>query len=381
MSLARVREYLRDRRRSNDADLPREDHLAAAMDWLRAAQDAHDDGGVSHSYLVGQGWMRSYPETTGYILPTFLNWARLREDEDAVARARRMADWELDCQSEEGAIPELVSGRPTVFDTGQVIFGWLAAHQHTGDDRYLEAARRGGRWLLEELDSEGVWRHASDSGGPGRVYNARVAWALLLLGDRTGKSGYRAPMQRFLEWTLAQEKAPGWFDRNCLTDDSAPLLHTIAYTARGHLESGLLLEDERLLESSRRTAQRVLRLVGPEGRLAGRFDAEWRPAVDWACLTGMAQMAIVWRRLAEIDAGEAEGPSPDELLEGARRVTGYLCRIQDLDSGDPGLRGGIRGSQPIRGAYGRWRVLNWATKFFVDALLLEESSEALHHPG
>jgi len=34
-----------------------------------------------------------------------------------------------------------------------------------------------------------------------------------------------------------------------------------------------------------------------------------------------------------------------------------------------GLRGGIKGSYPLDGEYGRYEVLNWATKFFVDALI------------
>jgi hypothetical protein len=44
-------------------------------------------------------------------------------------------------------------------------------------------------------------------------------------------------------------------------------------------------------------------------------------------------------------------------------------RTQDCTSPNGGLRGGIRGSFPVNGAYGRYRVLNWATKFFVDALM------------
>jgi len=42
-------------------------------------------------------------------------------------------------------------------------------------------------------------------------------------------------------------------------------------------------------------------------------------------------------------------------------------------SDSPGLRGGVKGSCPFDGDYGRYEVLNWATKFFVDALLLDEA--------
>jgi hypothetical protein len=43
---------------------------------------------------------------------------------------------------------------------------------------------------------------------------------------------------------------------------------------------------------------------------------------------------------------------------------------QNGETRNPGLRGGIKGSFPFDGDYGRFEVLNWATKFFVDALLL-----------
>jgi len=33
----------------------------------------------------------------------------------------------------------------------------------------------------------------------------------------------------------------------------------------------------------------------------------------------------------------------------------------------------VKGSHPFDGEYGRYEVLNWATKFFVDALLLDET--------
>src|SRR5207244_2120129 len=46
--------------------------LHAAAAWLCRAQDASTDGGVSGRYLLSRGWTSSYPETTGYIVPTLL---------------------------------------------------------------------------------------------------------------------------------------------------------------------------------------------------------------------------------------------------------------------------------------------------------------------
>src|SRR3990170_1580645 len=52
------------------------DHLQATMTWLCAAQDALAEGGVSAFYDLRAGtWGSPYPETTGYILPTFFDYA------------------------------------------------------------------------------------------------------------------------------------------------------------------------------------------------------------------------------------------------------------------------------------------------------------------
>jgi hypothetical protein len=95
--------------------------------------------------------------------------------------------------------------------------------------------------------------------------------------------------------------------------------------------------------------------------MAGRFDQRWQPVAAWACLTGMAQIALVWLRLND------RTPEP-RLAEAAGRVIGFLEATHDLASRNGGLRGGVRGSFPVSGDYHRYRVLNWATKFFLDAL-------------
>ena len=53
------------------------------------------------------------------------------------------------------------------------------------------------------------------------------------------------------------------------------------------------------------------------------------------------------------------------LLDAAVLVTRYVRRTIILH-GDPDLVGGVRGSFPVSGDYGRFQFLNWAAKFFVD---------------
>jgi len=55
----------------------------------------------------------------------------------------------------------------------------------------------------------------------------------------------------------------------------------------------------------------------------------------------------------------------------AQRANAYLCGTQNLLTKNPGIRGGIKGSDPIWSEYGRFTYLNWAAKFFADSLMLE----------
>ncbi len=79
-----------------------ERHLLAAEAWLRRAQDANTDGGVSYGYSLLAGWRPSYPETSGYIATTFFRLARER-DPSYAERARRILRWLLSVQNADGS--------------------------------------------------------------------------------------------------------------------------------------------------------------------------------------------------------------------------------------------------------------------------------------
>ena len=113
-----VREALRDVLGLRQPIGPLSDHLQAALQWLALAQDQTGNGGVSAGF-GRQGWRPDYPETTGYIIPTFLDYFYLTGDSDLLNRARRMGDYEMRLQTKEGAIPGGYAEprHPCVFDT------------------------------------------------------------------------------------------------------------------------------------------------------------------------------------------------------------------------------------------------------------------------
>jgi Squalene-hopene cyclase C-terminal domain len=338
------------------------------MAWLCRAQDATPDDGVSRSYALRHmpshnrsGWLPSYPETTGYIIPTFLAYASLTGKREHRDRAIRMAKWEAEIQMENGAVHGGVVGfppTPAIFNTGQVLFGWTATYRETGDEVFHQSARRGADFLVAAMDADGAWRrHGSRYARPGvNVYDARTAWGLLEAYGITGDSTHRDAVMRNLEFVLTKQRPNGWFDECCLDDNARPLLHTIAYAMEGLLEAGLLLGDERFTGAARLAADALLARQRPDGSLAGRFDSDWSNAAKWSCLTGDAQTAIVWLRLYETT-------KDPRYLRAAERMNRYLSSTQDLNATDLGIRGGIKGSQPIWGEYGAYEYLNWAAKF------------------
>ncbi|MDQ3635458.1 MAG: hypothetical protein M3405_13250 [Acidobacteriota bacterium] len=66
------RKDLLDRRRKPNLTAV---HLRETFEWLKNAHDVCDGRGVAGGYSVIDGWLAPYPETTGYIIPTFYNYS------------------------------------------------------------------------------------------------------------------------------------------------------------------------------------------------------------------------------------------------------------------------------------------------------------------
>jgi len=332
------------------------------------AQDTGVDRGISYGARFGDGFLPSYPETTGYVIPTFLRLADALGDADFVRRAVEAADWEIQVQMPCGAV---MAGRvtevprPAVFNTGQVLLGWSAVFERTQEPRFRHAALRAADWLLEVQEPGGEWVKGNSplANAQSTVYNVKAAWGLCRAGLVLGRDEYVEAAIKNAECALYQQTENGWFRQCCLTDSERPLLHTIAYTLQGLIGIGLLTKRTDFNGAAVKTANALLALMDQRGFIPGRIRADFTGAVDWCCLTGSAQTSIVWARLHDITGD----PSYREACVSVNR---YLIEGHDVTSVDPSIRGGVAGSWPVWGEYGQYMVLNWATKFFVDALLL-----------
>lgn len=351
-------------------------HLAAAIEWLCRAQDVRDKqsdaGGVSAGWSFEDGWLPSYPETSGYIIETFIAASSYFDHLDLRRRANRIIDWELSIQHRDGAFPGHFGepgSRPVIFNTGQIMHGMIAGYTQLGREECLLAAVKAGEWLANHQDADGCWRNFEHNGAP-HVYNTRGTWALVATALLAGDAKLKKAAIGNLEWALSQQRESGWFATNAFAPDQLPFTHTIAYAIRGFLESGVLLGDERYVAAALKAATALADGQRHDGWLAGTYDDNWTSTASYCCLTGVAQMSLNWTRLAQ-HCGTMR------LRDAARRALGYLKRNHRVDDHDMAVKGGVAGSAPIWGRYSMFEYPNWAAKFFADALMMDKANIAI----
>ncbi len=367
-----LRRASRSTHRELGASFDRERHLDETMAWLCRAQDSTADRGIAATYTLGTGFTGSYPETTGYLIPTFLDCATARRRPDFRTRALEMGEWLLSIQLPEGAFQAStvrVAPRPSVFNTGQILFGLVRLYRETQDERYLTAIVAAGDWLVDAMDASGAWSRFTYRMTE-RSYYSRVAWALLEAFEVSGHKRLRDAAVRNLEWVVGNQQPNGWVVHNSFDGASPPFTHTIVYSAEGLLGGGRILQESRYIDAAARIGVALKRKYEAEGRLAGAVDSDWTSRASYTCLTGNSQLAGLLQQLYLLDGERSH-------LDVATRLCWDVGATQSLTSNNPGVRGGIKGSDPIWGRYMIFRYPNWAAKFFVDALLFEESSRPL----
>lgn len=364
---AQVRE---DHRGLPEVDPGADAAITAGMGWLCRAQDnsASADGGVARDYSLIKGWATSYPETTGYIVPTMLEYAKRYGDSDARSRAAKMLDWLVAIQLPGGGFQ---GGRidstpvvPVTFNTGQILIGLAAGVAEFGE-RYRPAMEAAARWLAESLDPDGCWRkYPTPFAAPGeKAYETHVSWGLFEADRVAPGKGYGEAGLRNVRWALTRQRDNGWFADNCLSDPLHPLTHTIGYVLRGVIEAHRWNGDPECLAAACRTADGLLGAIREDGYLAGCLDSNWQPSADFVCLTGCVQIAHC---LLMLHGVTGDGRYRDRAFA----LNTYVRRTIDM-TGPAEIRGAVKGSFPVDGDYGRFEYLNWAAKFMIDANMLE----------
>jgi len=334
----------------------------AAVDWLFRAQDATPDGGVSMFYSLGKGWsLESYKEVSGYILPTLFDLYRETKNKQYKNRAIRIADWLINVQGKKG-------NWDYVFDTGQVILGLTRTYKETKDQKYKNSIVGAADWLVNIQSKDGSWRRKIFAPGVKKKisrlfcslshsYNTRTAWALLEAWKITKNKKYKRAAVKNLNWVLSNQTKEGYYL------SSTNITHFLIYTARGFLEAGLILKESKYIESARKFANGLLGLVKESGFLSGSISKNWKSVSNSSYLSANAQFSILLCKLYKITKEK-------KYIIASVNLINYLKKKQNLKSKNSGVLGGIPGSAPINGKYEPNKILPWATKFYIDSLLM-----------
>jgi uncharacterized protein YyaL (SSP411 family) len=351
------------RRAASPADAPLTRRVDAGLSWLSRAQDVGSDRGFSFGYSIKGGWRPSYIETTGYIISTFLEAAKRLSRPNLHERAVEAGHWLTQVQLADGSFPnpQVDPNSGLVFDTGQDLHGLVSLANATRIELFLESAKRATDWLVAVADSDFRWTHNTFNRIP-HVYNTRTAWALIRAAKLLNEPQAIKVAEANLDWACSEQQDNGWFENCAFRLGEPPFTHTTAYAGRGLLESGLLLGNDTYIDSATKVALAARRHLRDSGLLPSKIAVDDQMASRSSCLTGNAQFAIIWLELSRLGNNA-------ELRQAATRSLHAVGRHQLL-TGPPDLIGAIKGSHPIWGPYAPLCYPNWATKFFVDGLML-----------
>lgn len=346
--------------------------LKDAVNWLLVSQQKMNDDGMG-CFHISEGWSSSYPETTGYIIPSLIDYFHLSGEEDVWQKATDAANWLLSIQKDSGGwqggkIAE--NKAEVVFNTAQIIRGMLTIFNEKQDEKYKNSAIKAADWLCKIQNQEGYWKEFALMNQP-RVYDSYVDVPLLEVWKLTNDEKYKEAAIKNLEWIIQQKQKPnGWFEDcdNTIKRNNKPILHTISYTIDGLLNSGLILKEEKYIDAAKKPADKLLDIFLQNEYLNGRYDENWQGS-EHMMTTGWAQMAGVWFDLFDISQDE-------QYKYSASRINDILLCIQQRKFKETeNTKGAMPGSVPIWGKYEPFAFPNWATKYFADSLLKEINIE------
>ena len=328
-------------------------------------QARSDEGGMA-SYYFQTGYSSSYPETTGYIAQSLLDAAPYFPELPLKKAALKACDWLLSIQKASGGWQGGYIHQnqdEVVFNTGQVIRGMTSAYLHTKQDKYLSAACRAADWLCSIQEPEGYWQKNVYLNTI-RVYDTYVSAPLAQLGHITNNKKYLLAAEKNCLWVVrSKQQANGWFQDadNTLSHNDRPILHTIAYTLDGLIESHIYLQHEEILKGALLCADALVKIWNEKGVFHGRYNSQWIGS-ESTINTGCAQVSVALGRLYELTKKEI-------YLNTKSSIDNFLIQAQMKSEELPQIDGALSGSTPIWGRYEAFCAPNWATKYLIDALL------------
>ena len=345
----------------------------AAYNWLKRSIQATGDQGSAHHYSPLFGWAKAYPETSGYLIPTLLRYARFSDQEEAQQIAIDIGQWLTHIQLPGGAFASGTVGStvPSPFNTAMVIFGLTNLDKKflTEENSFLirQSITRSLNWLADTSNPQGVWYKYVYQKGHIPAYYSRAVWTTLAAAQHLKHEKALKKMKRAIEYYRNWIRADGTVANWGLVPGEGAFTHTIAYTLEGFLECAHLLQDDDLLMQVVQSAEVLMEKFRSKGKLAGQYSRGWKGNYRFQCLTGNAQLSVFYHRLWQLSGRK-------EFQQTAATILASTLPYQRTGKKE-NTHGAIPGSIPFWGPYMRFRYPNWSTKFLLDALIVQLQPE------
>jgi len=285
-----------------------------ALAWIINNQQSN--GGVS----VFHGSKYEYPEVTGYIIPTMIQYGYKEQ-------ALKMCEYLNSMINEDGSFNAAGSTTPYYFDTAQALRGLNAIQKIT--NKYYGIQRRAANYLFDALEeNDGLFpkSYEDDSIVPETIMLFALP-AMLEYAHLTNDDNRIRLVHKSVEKYLAQPEV--------LSIKS--LTHFLAYQIDGLIDMGYS-------ENVKDIIDKLLASKREDGFIPA-FDG-----VDWVCITGCSQIAICLYKLGD--------------YKNANHIMNWV----DANMED---NGGFLGSVGDDAEYYPDRELSWAVKFYLDAYKLK----------
>lgn len=271
---------------------------------------------LNQGVIISSKQRVSYPEVTGYTIPTLYQWGEKE-------LAKDLTIWLMHQQNKEGSF-SASDGTPYTFDTGQAVRGFVVALDDIPEVE--KPLRKACDWILNQIQSDGrmitpsttMWDNITDD----RIH-LYVLPPLIEAGKKLNEQKYIDAMQRVLKY-YTQQKNLTEFDT---------LSHFYAYVIEALCDLGET-------ELAKVGMEQLTVLQRKDGSVPAYKD------VSWVCLPGLAQLAVIWYKLG--------------MRKHADKAVNYLERVQNRSGGFYGSLG--RGKN-----YFPKEEISWAVKFFLDA--------------
>lgn len=274
----------------------------------------------------------SYPEVTGYYIPSLIRWG-YRD------LAEQYANWLMDIQKADGSWYDTDDQSAYIFDSAQILKGLLAIWDiHPDKKRVEKAIRDGADWILSCMTPEGrlvtpdetCWGNDEDTCS--ELIHTYCLSPIIEAGKRLENDEYIQKAHLSLEYYKRCYK-------NKILNFSL-LSHFYAYVVEAMLDLGEV-------DMARQAMKNIEKYQKTSGAVPAYNN------VDWVCSTGLFQLSLIWFRLGDEEHGN--------------KAFEYACKLQNESGGWFGSYISEDDSEETN-TYFPNQEISWANKYFLDAL-------------